>query len=96
MLPLRWTEHAVEQLGGIAEYLGASSPVYAEKVILGIDTRVRQLQEHPRLGKPARDLADRSVRELVEPPYRIFYRPRPDCIEILAVVHGRNDLPGAL
>lgn len=96
MLPLRWTEQAVEHLGGIAEYISSSSPVYAETVIQGIESRVRQLQLHPKLGKPAREIGDQSVREFVDAPYRIFYRLRADCIEVLAVVHGRNEVPDAL
>ena len=35
-LRLRWTEQAVSQLGAIAEYIGRSSPVYAEQVIARI------------------------------------------------------------
>ena len=31
ILTLRWTEHAVNQLGAIAEYIGVVSPVYAEQ-----------------------------------------------------------------
>lgn len=27
---------------------------------------------------------------LVTPPYRVCYRPRRDCIEVLAIVHGRQ------
>ncbi len=78
MLALRWTEQALEHLGGIAEYLSLSSPVY------------------PELGKPAREKGDPSVRELVDAPYRIFYRVRTDAIEVLAVVHGRNQVPTSL
>lgn len=92
MLPLRWTERAVEHLGEIAEYLSVASPVHAEDVIQRIESRLRQLQLHPKLGKPARDVGDASVRELVDSPYRIFYRPRADGIEVLAVVHGRNEV----
>ncbi len=68
MLPLRSTEQAVEHLGGIAEYLSVSSPVYAEDVVRRIESRVRQLQLHPKLGKPAREIGDASVREMCAPP----------------------------
>ena len=96
MLPLRWTEQALEHLGGIAEYLSLSSPVYAESVIQRIEVRVQQLQRHSELGKPARETRDPSVRELVDAPYRVFYRVRADAIEVLAVVHGRNQVSTSL
>ncbi|MFA6130560.1 MAG: type II toxin-antitoxin system RelE/ParE family toxin [Candidatus Omnitrophota bacterium] len=96
MLPLRWSEQALEHMGGIAEYLSLSSPLYAESAIQRIEARVQQLQLHPELGKPARESSDPSVRELVDAPYRVFYRARADCIEVIAVVHGRNQVPTSL
>lgn len=42
------------------------------------------------------DVEDPALRELVVPPYRIFYRIRPEAIEVLAVVHERRHLPDAL
>lgn len=75
---------------------GVHQLIIAGVLIQGIESRVRQLQLHPKLGKPAREIGDQSVREFVDAPYRIFYRLRADCIEVLAVVHGRNEVPDAL
>ena len=96
MLPLRWTEQAVEHLGGIADFISSSSPLYAEGVILRIESRLQLPRTHPFIGKPALRFEDQSIRELVETPYRIFYRPLADCIEVIAIVHGRHELPGVL
>ena len=96
MLPLRWTEQAVEHLGGIADFISSTSPLYAEGSVLRIESRLHSLRTHPLIGKPALRFEDQSIRELVEPPYRIFYRPLADCIEVLAIVHGRHTLPGVL
>jgi len=41
MLPLRWTEHAVTQLEGVVDYISATSPVYAEGVVLSNDQRLQ-------------------------------------------------------
>jgi toxin ParE1/3/4 len=95
MLPLRWTEQAVEHLGGIADFISASSPVYAEGVIHRIESRLQLLREQPAMGKATPAMPDPSVRELVVSPYRVFYRVLPDCIEILAILHGRREGPGA-
>lgn len=93
MLPLRWTERAVSNLAGIAEFISETSAVYAESVVLRIEQHLEVLRRHPHLGKPAPEAADLGVRELVVGSYRVFYRPRPECIELLAIVHGRQMTP---
>lgn len=41
MLPLRWTERAITDLEGIAEFVSRTSAVYAEGVVLRIDQRLQ-------------------------------------------------------
>jgi len=89
---LRWTEHATGQLGAIAEYLGLASPVYAEQVVDRIVRRLGQALEHPESGRTVPEFGRADVRELIEGPYRLIYRVRPDAIEVLSVLHGRRDL----
>jgi len=93
MLPLRWTERAVDNLADIAEFISHTSAVYAESVVLRIDQRLALLQLHPLLGKHAPEGTDLEVRELVVDSYRIFYRVHADAIELLAIIHGRQHLP---
>lgn len=95
-LPLRWTEQAAEQLGSIAEYISLTSPVYAEQVIDRIVLRLRQAQDFPDSGRHVSEAGDLDVREVIERPYRLLYRARPTVIEVLAIVHARQDLGGAL
>ncbi|MBA4073281.1 MAG: hypothetical protein C0497_15880 [Gemmatimonas sp.] len=96
MRPLRWTEHAVADLEGIAEFVGRTSAVYAEGVILRIEQRLQLVREHPGLGKPAAEADDPTVRELVVAPHRVFYRELDGAIEVLTIVHGRQMLPDDL
>ncbi len=95
-LPIRWTEQAVQHLEALVEHISQTSPAYAEGMVLRIDQRLQLVRRHPELGKPAREVPDRAVRELVVPPYRVFYRRRTECIEILAIIHSRQDLPDLL
>ena len=95
-VPLRWTERAVTDLAGVAEFISRTSAVYAESLVRRIDYRLGFLCEHPRMGKPAPEAADLQVRELVVESYRIFYRPHPEAIELLAIVHERQPLPDDL
>ena len=95
-LTLRWTEHAVNQLGAIAEYIGVASPIYAEQTIDRIVLRLRQAQEFPESGRRVPEAPALDVRELIEIPYRLIYRVYDEAIEVLAVIHGRQDLPSHL
>ena len=38
--PVRWTEHAVAQVAVIAQYIGESSPVYAEQIVERMSQRL--------------------------------------------------------
>jgi toxin ParE1/3/4 len=92
--PLRWTEHAVSQLAAIAEYISLDSPVYAEQVVDQLVRRLAQAKAFPDSGRMVPEVARPDIRELLELPYRVIYRVRPDAIEVLAVVHARQQLRG--
>ena len=94
-LQLRWTEQAVNQLGAIAEYIGLSSPIYAEQTVARITARLLQALEYPMSGRVVPEFPDSDLRELIEPPYRIVYRAIGDAIQVVAVVHGRQDFERA-
>lgn len=95
-LELRWTEQATQQLEAIAEYISVSSPVYAEQVVERIVARLQQVLEYPESGRRVPEAPGVEIRELVEPPYRVLYRVRYDTVEIVAILHGRQDLPSHL
>ena len=89
---LRWTEQAVEQLAAIAEFISISSPVYAEQVVQRVTQRFDQACRFPESGRAVPEFDRADVRELIEPPYRLVYRIREHTIEVVAVLHGRQDL----
>jgi len=89
---LRWSEHAVAQLAAVAEYVSLSSPVYAEHLVDRIARRLDQAREFPESGRVVPEFARGEIRELIESPYRLVYRVRPDAIEVLSVLHGRQQL----
>jgi plasmid stabilization system protein ParE len=91
---LYWSEAALAQLAAIAEHIGATSPVYAERVVDRLTLRCEQAQRLPLSGRSVPEYDRQEVRELIEPPYRIMYRTSPDRITVLAVVHGRQNLLG--
>ena len=55
-----------------------------------------QAQEFPASGRRVPEAPSLDVRELLEFPYRIIYRADGETIQVLAIVHGRQDLPSHL
>ena len=92
MRALRWTEHAVAQIAAIAEYVSLASPIYAEHLVDRIVARLRQGCEFPESGRVVPEFERADIRELIEWPYRLIYRVHADAIEVLTVVHGRQEL----
>ena len=91
-LPLRWTEQAVAQLGAVAEHIAATSPVYAEQVVDRIVHRLGQAQRFPESGRVVSEYERAEIRELIEFPYRVIYRVGPEAIDVVAILHSRQDL----
>jgi toxin ParE1/3/4 len=95
-LPLRWTEHAVDDLSTIAEYVSLSSPIYAEQLVDRIVRQLEQVRAYPESGRVVPEVGAPDIRELQVSPYRVMYRVLTDWIEVVSVVHSRRnfrDLP---
>jgi plasmid stabilization system protein ParE len=93
-LALRWTDQAVAQLAVIAEYISIASPVYAEQVVERLAGRLEQACTFPASGRIVPEVQRDEIRELIEPPYRLVYRVLPEVIEVVAVLHSRQQFPG--
>ena len=99
---LLWRPRAKEDLLDIYLTIGRNSPSAAERIYSAIETQVRHLADHPRLGPRRPDIRP-STRILVERTYVILCRTMPDSDEgpiktivIIRIVDGRRDLPSLL
>jgi toxin ParE1/3/4 len=63
----------------------------ADRLIRRIAARCEELAEDPKIGRERIELGQ-SVRSWPVSNYLVFYRPRPDGIELLRVLHGARDL----
>ena len=95
---LRWRPQAREDLLAIYEFIGLDNPAAAERLFTSIESKAAMLIHHPRMG-PRRPDIHPAARILIEGPYLILYRTRPDTddgkiseVEIVRVVDGRPDL----
>lgn len=91
-----WSAEAAEQLREITEYLAERSPQAARRVATGLLKRSQLLAQPPLTGRRLPEFPNTNLRELMERPYRLIYRITDKRIEIVALKHYRQLLPGDL
>jgi addiction module RelE/StbE family toxin len=96
MADVVWTEEALSDLEAIGEYFERTSPQYASTIIDRLYSCVEPLAEHPKMGRRVPEVDHESLRERIVEGYRILYQLREDQIEIITVVHSRQNLPKKL
>lgn len=89
-----WAPRAVRHLHALRAYVAEHDPAAAQRVGTASLAAVGRLAEFPQLGRPGR-LA--GTRELAVPrtPYVIAYRLRGPRLEVIAVLHARQQWPPA-
>lgn len=91
MLPIRWSEAALDDLDRITSYIAGSNPIAAFKLQERIETAVMPLSAYPYLCRTGRV---EGTRELVpHPNYIVIYRVRSDFVEVVAVLHAHREYP---
>ena len=90
---VHWTNTAVEHLLAIYEYIARDSPVYAQRMVDKLTWRSEQIATFPLSGRMVPEYEADDIREIIEKPYRIIYRIKPEQIDVLAVIHGAQLLP---
>jgi toxin ParE1/3/4 len=91
-----WSQDAVDDLVEIIEYIKEKS---GKNIALEIYTRiinhVESIDSFPESGRVIPELASigiRDLRELIESPWRIFYRVTSNEIQIISVIDGRRNV----
>jgi plasmid stabilization system protein ParE len=87
-----WTEPAVEDLRELHAYIARDSEVYASGFVERIILAAELLVDYPKVGPIVPESNDENIRELLFQRYRIIYRVKNDCLEMLSVLHGARDL----
>ena len=98
MPDLRRTAQAEEDLINLWLYIAQDNPDAADRLLNEIEDKCVLLAANPQLG-PARPDNAPDCRSFPVGRYLILYRPIPDGIEVVRVVHGSRRLedlfPGA-
>jgi addiction module RelE/StbE family toxin len=87
-----WTDTAQRHLDAIYGYVSRDSPAYAKRMVDRLTGRSQQIAEFPLSGRVVPEYQMNQIREVIEGPYRIIYYIKPDRIDVLAVIHGAQDI----
>lgn len=93
---VHWTNTALEHLLSIYAHIAQESPVYADRTVDRLTRRSEQVAQFPRSGRMVPEYQVPDIREVIERPYRIIYRIKPNQIDVLAVFHSAQELPPEL
>jgi toxin ParE1/3/4 len=87
-----WSSTAIDDLAALRAHISQDNPAAAERVTLEILQSVKQLSDHPHIGRAGRVP---GTRELVIPrtPYIVPYWVRRNRIQILRVYHAARRWP---
>ena len=92
MANIRWSRGALDDLRDVGAYFERTSGQYARSIVGRLYAAVDILAEHPEMGRVVPEVDVPHVRELVREGYRIVYLVADGTVEVLAVLHGRQDL----
>jgi toxin ParE1/3/4 len=91
MIPIVWSERALDDLDNIIAYVGVRSPQAGLRLYELIEASVRPAGEFPDMFRKGRV---RGTREIVaHPNYIVVYRATVRRILVVAVIHARQKYP---
>jgi len=88
---LKWTHPANDDLLMILDHISDDSPTAAQNLKDEIDAKAAALPDHPKLYKPGRMQGTREL--VVRPNYVLIYRITDTTIDVLRVLHARQNWP---
>lgn len=90
MLPLVWRPEARADLLGILNYIGDRNLAAADRLGALIEDAAERIPSHPFMHRSGRAPGTREA--IVHPNYIVVYRVG-EIIEVLAVLHARQQYP---
>ncbi|MDR9403656.1 MAG: type II toxin-antitoxin system RelE/ParE family toxin [Halothece sp. Uz-M2-17] len=87
-----WTETAINHLSSIYNYISQTSPQYAQRIVERLTKRSEQIADFPLSGRAVPEFETKQIREIIEGSYRIIYYIKSEQIDILAVLHGSQQI----
>ena len=91
-MKVHWPDTAEDHLNAIYAYIAQVSPQYAILMVDRLTRRSQQIANFPLSGRKVPEYEMEQIREVIEGPYRIIYHIKPDQIDVLAVIHGSQEI----
>lgn len=91
MLTLIWRDTARADASAIFNYIAERNVPAAERLLAAIEACADALPHHPFLYRPGRVVGTREA--VVHPNYIVVYRVTAVAVEIVGVVHARQEYP---
>jgi toxin ParE1/3/4 len=92
MAQVIWTDPALQDLNGIAEYIALDKPSAAKWLVHEVFGKVKRLETFPQSGRNPPELNKTRYREVIIPPCRVFYRIEQEKVFILYVMRSERKL----
>lgn len=89
-----WTLPAKHDLKKIHDYISEDSEYYAYKVSQEIIEKSELLLNFPKMGRVVQEIGNPNIRELIIYSYRLIYEISSSRIEVLAIVHCKQNFTG--
>ena len=86
-----WSERAVNNLREIHNFISIDSVIQADKVIGEILSCVEPLSDFPNIGVVVKEFPQYNFRELIKYSYRIIYQISEKNVNIITVIHSRQN-----
>ena len=90
-MQLVWRASARDDLQAIITYIADRDATAAQGIKNAMEACAERLAQHPYLYRPGRVAGTREA--LVHPNYLLIYRVETDAVEIVSVVHARQQYP---
>lgn len=91
MLPIEWHPNARADLSAIIRYIADRNPSAARELKQQIESAIQPASAHPFIFRAGRVSGTREV--IAHPNYLLVYRVTQSRVEVLAVLHSRQQYP---
>jgi len=91
MLLVQWLREAEDDLVEIVSFITEHDDAAAQRLKDAIESTASRIPEHPYLYRPGVVPGTREI--VVHPNYIVVYRITSACVEIVNVLHARQEYP---
>lgn len=91
-LKIVFARQAQRDLEDILSYIAIDDQTAARRMMQRIEKIALLLADRPYAGPLVPASGDAELRKMSVPPYIIYYRPKPEALQIARILHSSRDL----